>query len=92
MRKNAIAMAVAVLLASLVAGCATAPTITIKVPVPVQCQEAIPERPIMPTESFKVRPLIDEYVKASQAEIHRREGYEVKLRTALEACTAPITP
>jgi type IV pilus biogenesis protein CpaD/CtpE len=91
MRRNVIAMAVATLLA-LLAGCTTPPTTTVKVPIAVQCRETVPERPIMPTESFKVRPLIDEYVKASQAEIERREGYEGKLRAALEACTAPITP
>ncbi len=91
MRRNAIALAVAALLA-LLAGCTTAPTTTVRVPIAVQCQETIPERPPMPTESFKVRPLIDEYVKAAQAEIHRREGYEAKLRAALQACTAPTTP
>jgi type IV pilus biogenesis protein CpaD/CtpE len=89
MRKNAIALAVAALLA----GCgATMPTTTVKVPVPVQCKETVPDRPVMPTEQFKAKPKLDEFVKASQAELERREGYEGKLRTALEACTAPISP
>ena len=89
MRKSAIALAIAAMLA----GCATtAPITTIKVPVPVQCQETIPDRPIMPTEQFKAKPKLDEFVTASQAELERREGYEGKMRTALEACTAPIAP
>ena len=81
----------AALVSSVLAGCGTAPTTTVKVPVPVQCQETIPDRPPMPTEQFKARPQLDEFTKAAQAELPRREGYEVKLRTALEACTSPIT-
>jgi hypothetical protein len=73
------------------AGCGTTMQ-TVKVPVPVECKEQVPDRPVMPTEQFKAKPTLDQYVQASQAEIQRREGYEKKLRTALEACTAPIEP
>lgn len=73
------------------AGC-NATLQTIKVPVPVECKEEIPERPVMPTEQFTVKPSVDQFVQASQAEIERREGYEKRLDAALRACTAPIAP
>lgn len=84
----------AAVIVALLAGCAGMPpaVTTVKVAVPVQCKEAVPDRPVMPTEQFKAKPKVDEYVKASQAELERREGYEVKMRTALEACTAPLGP
>lgn len=66
--------------------------VTVRVPVPVECQQAVPDRPAMPTEAFTDKPALDQYVRAARAEIERREGYEGQLRTALEACTAPITP
>lgn len=65
---------------------------TIKIALPVECKEEVPERPIMPTEQFEVKPSLDEYVQASQVEILRREGYEKRLDAALRACTAPIAP
>lgn len=78
------------------AGCTTIPAATVtKVPVPVECKEKVPDRPIMPTEELKTRPTkptLDQLGKSRAAEIERREGYEIKLRTALEACTAPIKP
>lgn len=75
------------------AGCATTQGVTtVKVPVPVECRETVPDRPVMPTEQFTEKPAIDQYLRAARAEIERREGYEIKLRTALEACTAPIKP
>lgn len=75
------------------AGCTTIPAATVtKVPVSVECKEKVPDRPVMPTEQFTEKPAIDQYLRASRAEIERREGYEIKLRTALEACTAPIKP
>jgi hypothetical protein len=79
-----------VAISSVLTGCATAPITTVKVPVPVQCQEAIPDRPVMPTEAFTTKPKLDEFARAAMAELERREGYEGRLRTALEACTAPI--
>ncbi len=89
MRLTPIAMAVLVLLA----GCAAPPRLqTVKVAVPVQCDQQVPDRPQMPTEQLKPGVTLFAYVKASQAEIERRQGYEVKLRAALEACTRPIDP
>lgn len=77
--------------ALLLAGCATTPGVTtIKVPVPVECRETVPDRPVMPTEQFTEKPALDVYQRAARAELEIREGYEIQLRTALEACTAPI--
>ena len=77
------------LVSALLAGCAGDPVLTtIKVPVPVQCREKVPDRPVMPTEAFSEKPALDQYVRAARAEIERREGYEIELRTALTACTA----
>jgi hypothetical protein len=87
-----VALFVLVLLGTL-AACASSPTIqTVKVAVPTECKETVPERPVMPTEQFTSKPGLDQFVQASQAEIPRREAYEKKLRTALEACTAAIDP
>ena len=74
-------------------GCTTAPVYrNVNVEVPVECRETVPERPVMPTEQFTAKPTVDQYVQGAQAEIERREGYEHRLRTALQACTAPIAP
>lgn len=70
-------------------GCASAPRVeirTIKVPVPVECREPTPERPSMPTEALAEDAGSFELLRASLSEIDRREGYEVKLVTALENC------
>lgn len=75
------------------AGCSSTPVIqTVKVAVPTECRETVPDRPVMPTEAFTAKPTLDQFVQAAQAEIERREGYEQQLRTALETCTAPIEP
>lgn len=72
------------------AGC-NATLTTIKVPVPVACLEAEPGRPVMPTEGLLPGVDIYKFTQAAIAEIERREGYEVRLRTALQACIAPVT-
>jgi len=75
------------------AGCATAPRVdiqTVKVPVPVACREATPDRPSMPTEALAEDADPFDLLRASLAEIDRREGYEVKLVAALENCKRPI--
>jgi len=64
----------------------------IKVPVPVACQETEPSRPVMPTDRLLPGASLDALVQATTAEIERREGYEIKLVTALRACIAPIKP
>ena len=75
-------------------GCATAPRVeiqTIKVPVPVECREPTPDRPSMPTEALAEDADPFELLRASLAEIDRREGYEVKLVAALENCKRPLS-
>ncbi|MCT6720024.1 hypothetical protein [Acidovorax sp. K2F] len=59
--------------------------------VPVECKEPIPNRPMMPTEALRPGVTVDQFTQAAQAEIERREGYEVQLRAALAICTARTT-
>ncbi len=94
-----IAMAILILvLIGLLSACTTAPQVPAgKVVVPVPCQEQEPERPNMPTEALKARgcpsgECVDELLQASLAENLRRDGYELKLVTALRTCIAPIKP
>ncbi|MGE0329680.1 MAG: hypothetical protein AB7P37_03195 [Ramlibacter sp.] len=73
------------------AGCASQTTLqTVKVPVPVECSEPVPDRPAMPTETPAQLFTLDGHIAALQAEIDVREGYEIKLLTALVACTRPV--
>jgi hypothetical protein len=77
------------------AGCGSVPRVEIqevKVPVPVECREPIPDRPAMPTETLADDADPFELLRAALAEIDRREGYEVRLLAALLICTAPLTP
>lgn len=79
--------------ALLLAGCAAAPRVEVQrvsVPVPVECREPVPARPIMPTEAMRPGASLDDFARAAMAEIERREGYEAKLVAALEACRAPV--
>lgn len=62
----------------------------VKVPVPVECREPVPDRPVMPTEALAPGVALFELVQAALAEIDRSEGYEVRLRAALLICTAPV--
>lgn len=75
---------------AVLAGCSTEKGI-IKIPLPVVCNEVVPDRPVMPTESLV--PGVEPFVltRAALAEIDRREAYEIKMRAALVACTAPVT-
>lgn len=76
-----------VCIALLLTGCATPERIVqVRVPVPVACQVAEPQRPIMDTETLAIDAKIDEQARAMRAEIERREGYEGELRAALRAC------
>lgn len=80
---------------ALLAGCATkkhVETQRVAVPIPVQCQEPVPARPVMPTDSLGGGATLDQFAQAAMAEIERREGYEVELRTALENCRKPVNP
>jgi hypothetical protein len=79
-------------LSALLAGCAAQPAPRVQqvnVPVPVACRESEPPRPAMPTEALPANVTLDAFAAAAIAEIERREGYEVQLRAALAACTAP---
>lgn len=77
--------------AAMLMGCSATMT-QIKIPVPVECREAEPGRPIMPTEGLLPGVDIFKFTQAAIAEIERREAYEIKLRTALQACIAPLKP
>ncbi len=59
--------------------------------VPVLCAVQVPPRPEMPTEALPVDVTLDNFVAAAAAEIERREGYEVQLRAALQACATNTT-
>lgn len=76
------------------AGCATTEPRTvlqrINVPVPVECREEAPARPLMPTEALREGVDLDQFAQAAMAEIERREGYEIRLRAALDACRVPL--
>jgi len=87
--------AAVVMLAALLAGCAVTPRVEVEqvnVPVPVECQEPVPARPVMPTDSLRAGANVDDFTRAAMAEIRRREGYEGQLLNALEACRSPIKP
>lgn len=76
---------------ALLTGCAAQPVVQlqqVKVPVPVVCQEPIPERPAMPTEALQPPVGLDAFAQAAMAEIERREGYEQQLLAGLRACAA----
>lgn len=79
--------------ATLLTGCAAAPLVEVQrvsVPVPVECREPVPARPVMPTEALRPGTTVDDFARAAMAEIERREGYEGELLTALENCRAPM--
>lgn len=81
------------MLAVLLTGCAGAPrveTIEVRVPVPVECREPVPARPVMPTEALRPGASVDDFARTALAELERREGYEGQLLVALEACRAPV--
>lgn len=85
-------MVVLLAMASL-AGCAGTmhtDVLQVRIPVPVACQEPVPERPSMPTEALRPGASLDDFARAAMAEIERREGYEGRLAAALEACRMPF--
>ena len=78
----------ALLLACSLSGCGTlfGPTVTVKVPVPVPCNPPAVDRPAMPTEALLG--LEDVFVvgRALWAELEVRDGYEERLRAAVDGC------
>lgn len=81
-----IATALAALL--FLSGCAANKAVE-PVTITLPCRVTIPARPIMPTESISVDVDLDTFISSAVAEIERREGYEIELRAALEACQSP---
>lgn len=78
---------------ALFAGCASKTHVEIQrvnVPVPVECKEPVPARPVMPTEGLEITATLDQFAQAAMAEIERREGYEGELLAALENCRKPV--
>lgn len=78
---------------ALFAGCASKTHVEIQrvnVPVPVECKEPEPARPVMPTEGLEITATLDQFAQAAMAEIERREGYEGELLAALENCRKPV--
>lgn len=78
--------------ALMLAGCGASAPRQVSVAVPVECRVLTPARPAMPTESLAPGVELDRFVASAMAEIEIREGYEVKLRAVVDACTAPIRP
>lgn len=74
------------------AGCGTTVPSAIKVPIPIECRVQFPVRPAMPTEAIVQGVELDRFMASALAEIEIREGYELELRAAVNACTAPIEP
>lgn len=90
--KSAIAL---IAVCALFAGCASKNHVEIQrvnVPVPVECKEPVPARPVMPTEGLATTATLDQFAQAAMAEIERRDGYEGELLAALENCRKPINP
>lgn len=72
-------------------GCASQKNYLEIVAVPIECREAVPARPVMPTEALRPGVSVDDFARAATAEIERREGYEGELLTALENCRKPVS-
>jgi hypothetical protein len=87
--RSAIALIAACALSACAAGAKRVEIQRVNIAVPVECKEPTPARPAMPTEALRPGATVDQFVQAAQAEIERREGYEVRLAAALVACTLP---
>jgi type IV pilus biogenesis protein CpaD/CtpE len=87
---------VALILAAMaLAGCSTTPKpppppVEVRVPIPVACTEAVPDRPLMPTDSLTAADTIERKARAALAEIEDRQGYEARLLAALQNCRRPL--
>jgi len=77
------------------AGCAGSPTApgTVKVPVPMPCDADVPALPVFPADTLTGDEDIFTLGKTLWADRKARQAYELKVRTALEGCTAKgVTP
>lgn len=78
-----------VLLAAILAGCGSAPSIpaTVSVAVDKPCDVPVPDVPVFPAEALTGAEDIFTIGKTLWADHKVRQAYEIKLRTALEGCT-----
>lgn len=89
-------MRAALILAALaLTGCATTPKpppppVEVRVPIPVPCAEAVPDKPLMPTDAIAAADDIERKTRAALAEIEERKGWEARLLAALENCLRPL--
>jgi len=77
-------------LCAVLAGCGVAPLQPVKTPIPIECRVQRPARPAMPTGALAPGVDLDRFAAAAMAEIELREGYELELNAALDACTSQI--
>lgn len=79
---------------ALLSGCSTMPaaTVTVRVPVPVACTQAVPERPVLAIDTMSPDLPLDVQVRNLRADHDDRDGYEARLRAALEACRSVGAP
>lgn len=70
-----------------VAGCECVPQkpVEVQVPVPVACEEPIPEAPAWVTETSQPRDLVEK-VGTLAGEIEQRRGFEARLIATIKAC------
>lgn len=73
----------------LLAGCATTipgETITVKIPVPVTCEQTVPVPPIFAVDLLPIGSDIWRQMAALREERHQHKAYEAMLIESLEAC------
>lgn len=73
-------------------GCAHAPQTAppvVKVPTPVPCQTAVPDRPTLPADALTGAEDIFSWGTTMISDRLLREAYEIDLRTRLIGCTKP---
>ncbi|MCS4508876.1 hypothetical protein [Xylophilus ampelinus] len=85
-------VAIVIAAAGALAGCGTARTVQVKVPVPVECRVQTPARPAMPLDALRPPYDVDTWVAHAIAEVDLRQAYEQELVVALSSCISPIAP
>ena len=81
--------AAALILALVLAGCASQPevrTITHQVLVPVPCNPERPTKPTWAVDSLPLNAKIDAQMRALRADRHRAKGFIGELEVALDTC------
>lgn len=73
------------------AGSSTAPG-TVKVPVSAPCDADVPALPVFPADTLTGDEDIFTLGKTLWSDRKARQAYELKVRTALESCTAKVVP